>query len=307
MQLRHVESFLAVVEEGQFARAASRLFLSPPAVTGHVRQLERDLGTPLLHRSPVSLTPAGARFLPHAQAMVAAANAACTAVKDLHGTRETVIRVGVMAPGAAELTPAILRAFCRAQPRTRLVVESLGFTDFLSAVLEHRVDVAFIRPAPHDERVVTDTLTVEPRILLTVAACDLADAEGVRLADVLDLDFVRFPETTPRLLSEYGSFAAARNGMETRWGVGRATSAQDLMTSIAAGWGVAGTLHSLGRYYRAPGTCAIPVVDAPWEASALISRRDDLRPEIKAFRDLAVALARDPELGRLRPPVPPGQ
>ncbi|MGI5229050.1 LysR family transcriptional regulator [Actinoallomurus sp. CA-142502] len=305
MQLRHVESFLAVVEEGQFARAASRLFLSPPAVTGHVRRLERELGVPLLHRSPVSLTEAGARFLPHAQAMVTAANAASAAVKDLHGARDAVIRVGVMTPGAAELTPAILRAFCRAQPRTRLTVESLGFTDFLSAVLEHRVDVAFVRPAPDDERVVTDTLTVEPRILLTLAAGDLAHADGVRLDDVLDLRFVRFPETTPRLLSDYGSFAAARNGMDAHWGVGQATSAQDLMTSIAAGWGVAGTLQSLGRYYRSPGTCAVPVVDAPWEASALVSRRDDLRPEIRAFRDLAVALARDPGLSRLRPPVAP--
>ncbi|MFB9838848.1 LysR family transcriptional regulator [Actinoallomurus acaciae] len=306
MQLRHVESFLAVVEEGQFARAASRLFLSPPAVTGHVRQLERELGTPLLHRSPVSLTPAGLRFLPHAQAMVTAANAASTAVKDLRGTRETVIRVGVMAPGAAELTPAILRAFVHAQPRTHLTVEGLGFTDFLSAVVEHRVDVAFVRPAPEDERVVTDTLTLEPRILLTLAAGEFAGAEGVRLDDVLDLPYVRLPEATPRLLSDYGSFAKARNGMDVRWGVGLATSAQDLMTSVAAGWGVAGTLHSLGRYYRAPGTCAIPVVDAPWEASALVSRRDDPRPEIQAFRDLAVTLARDPELSRLRPPAPPG-
>jgi DNA-binding transcriptional LysR family regulator len=306
MQLRHVESFLAVVEERQFARAASRLFLSPPAVTGHVRRLERDLGAQLLYRSPVSLTPAGARFLPHAQAMVAAANAASAAVKDLHGTREAVIRVGVMTPGAAELTPAILRAFCRAQPRTRLTVESLGFTDFLSAVIEHRVDVAFIRPAPQDERLVADTLTVEPRIILVRAAGELADAESVRLDDVLDLPYVRFPESTPRPLSDYGSFAAARNGMDVRWGVGLTTSAQDLMTSVAAGWGVAGTLHSLGRYYRAPGTRAIPVVDAPWEASALVSRRDDIRPEIKAFRDLAVTLAHDPELSRLRPPVPPG-
>ncbi|HEY0536895.1 MAG TPA: LysR family transcriptional regulator [Actinoallomurus sp.] len=293
MQLRHVESFLAVVEEGQFARAACRMFLSPPAVTGHIRQLERELGMPLLQRSPVALTPAGQRFLPHARAMITAARAACEVVKDQTHDQGTTLRVGIMAPGSAELTPAILRAFCQAQPRTHLTIESLGFTDFISAVIEHRVDVAFVRPAPQDERIIADTLTVEPRIIITPAVGDLADADDLSLADVLDRTFIPFPETTPRALTDYGCFAQARNGASARWGMGRATTAQDLMTSIAAGWGIAGTLYSLGRFYRSPGTRFVPVLNAPWETSALVTRRNDPRPEIQAFRNLAIALARD--------------
>ena len=308
MQLRHVESFLAVVEEGQFARAAGRLHLSPPAVTGHVRQLERELGAPLLFRSPVSLTPAGLRFLPHAQAMIAAARAASAAMRDRHDvveeTHDVALRVGVMTPGSAELTPAILRAFCQALPHIRLSVAGLGFTDFISAVLDHRVDVAFVRPAPDDERVVADTLTVESRIVLVPEASELARAEHLCLAEILDLSFVPFPESTPRLMSDYGSFAAARNGTATRWGLGLAATAQDLMTGIAAGWGIAGTLHSLGRYYLAPGTRAVPVIDAPLETSALVTRRNDPRPEIQAFRDLAITLARDLGPTLLDSPVP---
>ncbi|RFU41685.1 LysR family transcriptional regulator, partial [Actinomadura logoneensis] len=85
MELRHLASFLAVVEEGQFARAAARLFLSPPAVTAHVRRLERELGVPLLERSPLRLTEAGERLVPHARAALAAADAAADAVADLRG------------------------------------------------------------------------------------------------------------------------------------------------------------------------------------------------------------------------------
>ena len=72
MQLRQLESFLAVVEEGQFARAASRLFLSPPAVTGHIRQLEREIGLPLLQRSPVMLPIPGTSRVKHLEENVAA-------------------------------------------------------------------------------------------------------------------------------------------------------------------------------------------------------------------------------------------
>jgi DNA-binding transcriptional LysR family regulator len=288
-----VESFLAVVEEGQFARAAARLFLSPPAVTGHIRRLERELGAPLLWRSPVALTPAGERFLPHARTLVAAARAACDVVKDTAPDRGVALRVGVMSPGSAELTPAILRAFGQAQPRTRITIESLGFADFLSAVLEHRVDVAFVRPSPQDERVISDTLTVEPRIVVAPASGDLANAGDLCLADVLDRSFIPLPQHTPRALTDYGCFAEARNGTPPRWGSGLATTAQDLITSIAAGWGIAGTLHSLGRFYQSPGVRIVPVRDAPWETSALVTRRNDRRPEIAAFRGLAVALARD--------------
>lgn len=293
MELRQLESFLAVVEEGQFARAARRLFLTPPAVTGHIRQLEREAGTPLLQRSPVALTPAGERLLPYARKMILAARTAADSVKDLCDDRVSTLRVGVMTPGSAELTAAILRTFGRAQPQTRLNLQSLSFTDFASALSEHRVDVAFVRPAVHDEHTTTDVLTCEPRIILTPDHGDLADADELTLDDILDRPFVRFPAPTPPAFARYGCFATVRNGAPARWGLQQAATMQELMISIAAGWGIAGTLASLGRFYRSAGICYRPVTDAPWEASALVSRRNDPRPQVHAFRHVALALARD--------------
>jgi DNA-binding transcriptional LysR family regulator len=297
VELRQLESFLAVVEEGQFARAARRLFLTPPAVTGHIHRLEREAGTRLLHRSPVSLTPAGERLLPHARKMVAAARTAADSVKDLTDDRARTLRVGVMTPGSAELTAAVLRTFGAAQPQTHLSVHSLTFIDFASALAEHRVDVAFVRPALHDERTATDVLIREPRIVLAPVHGDLADADELTLGDVLDRPFVRFPAPTLRAFADYGCFATARNGAPARWGVEQAGTVQELMISVAAGWGIAGTLASLGRFYHSPDLCHRPVSDAPWEASALVSRRNDPRPEVLAFRHIAVALARDLKAG----------
>jgi DNA-binding transcriptional LysR family regulator len=298
VELRQLESFLAVVEEGQFARAARRLFLTPPAVTGHIHQLEREVGTPLLRRSPVALTPAGERLLPHAQKMIAAARTAVDSIQDLRDDRDRTLRVGVMTPGSAELTAAVLRTFNTAQPQIRLSLQSLSFIDFTSALSEHRVDVAFVRPALHDERITTDVLTREPRIVLAPAPSELADADELTLADILDRPFVRFPAPTPLAFTRYGCFAVARNGAPVHWGVQQAGTVQELMISVAAGWGIAGTLASLGRFYGSPGICYRPVTDAPWEASALVSRRDDPRPEVHAFRHVAVALARDLSLAR---------
>lgn len=75
MNLRHVCSFIAVVEEGGLRAAARRLGVSPTAVLDHVNQLERDLEATLLHRrgAATGLTAQGSRFAPLARAMLATA------------------------------------------------------------------------------------------------------------------------------------------------------------------------------------------------------------------------------------------
>ncbi|MGI5232105.1 LysR substrate-binding domain-containing protein [Actinoallomurus sp. CA-142502] len=293
MELRQLASFLAVVEEGQFARAAARLFLSPPAVTGHIQRLERELGVQLLERSPIALTPAGERLVPHARTMLAAANAATDAVTDLRTDDDLPLRVGVMAPGSAELTPVILRAFRRAQPTIPLIVESLAFAEHTTALTEHRVDLAFVRPRPDDERLNVDVLTTEPRVLILPTAGPVGDAEALRLSDVLDLAFVGLPEGVPRVFTDYLYFASARNGMSPRCGVDEAATIQDVLTSASAGRAIGAALYSFSRLYRWPGIRFVPVIDAPWAQSVLASRRDDIRPQVRAFRALATTLARD--------------
>jgi DNA-binding transcriptional LysR family regulator len=293
VELRQLASFLAVVEEGQFARAATRLFLSPPAVTGHIQRLERELGVQLLERSPIALTPAGERLVPHARTMLAAANAASDAVTDLHADDNAPLRVGVMAPGSAELTPTILRAFRKAQPHTPLSVESLTFAEHTTALTEQRVDVAFVRPPPDDDRILVDVLTTEPRVLIVPSANPVGDADTLVLTDVLDLQYVRLPDGAPRVFTDYLYFSSARNGTPPRCGVDETMTLQDVLTSVSAGRGTGAGLFSFTRLYHWPGIRFVPVLDAPWEQSALATRRNDPRPEVRAFRTLAATLARE--------------
>ncbi|MEU9019903.1 LysR family transcriptional regulator [Actinomadura sp. NPDC048394] len=293
MELRELASFLAVVEEGQFARAAARLFLSPPAVTAHVQRLERELGVRLLERSPLRLTEAGERFVPHARAALAAVNAASDAVAGLHGEDDRALRVGVMGHGSAELTPAIVRAFRRARPAARLTIMPLDFTEHVSALVERKVDVAFVRPAPDDDRVVSDVLTTEPRIVGVPADGPFAEAGALRLADVLDLPIVAVPDVTPSVFTDYLYFTPAVNGERGRRGPDIARTPHDVMLSIAAGRGVGSALRSFARFYPWPGVRYVPILDAPWDSSVLATRRGDPDPRVAAFRAIAAALARD--------------
>ncbi|MFG3260016.1 LysR family transcriptional regulator [Streptomyces sp. NPDC048172] len=298
MDLRLLSSFLAVVEEGHFRRAALRLHLSPAAVTQHVARLESELGTPLLHRGPpVAPTRAGHRLTGHARTLLAAADAAREDLTGLASGRTSShrpLRVGIMGHGSAELTPAAVNAFRRARPDVPVELRQLDFTEHSSALVEDRVDVAFVRPAPDDERVTADVLTTEQRIIVVPESSSYAAArdEGLSVTDIAGLPFFRVPEHTPRPFTEYLYFGedALRRSEDY------ALTPQEVLTGVVAGRAAGSGLKSFARYYAWPGAVFVPVLDAPWESSYLAVRAAggrDSHPEIAVFRALTLALARE--------------
>ena len=72
IELRHLRAFVAVAEELNFGRAATRLFLSQPALSRQIRSLERLVGCNLLRRSThrVELTLAGDALLDRARRLL---------------------------------------------------------------------------------------------------------------------------------------------------------------------------------------------------------------------------------------------
>jgi DNA-binding transcriptional LysR family regulator len=95
MELRQLEYLVAVAEEANFTRAASKVHVAQPAgVSAQVRQLEHELGQPLFDRSGrrVRLTNVGVAVLPYARAALDAVARARLAVNELAGPRSTPVR-----------------------------------------------------------------------------------------------------------------------------------------------------------------------------------------------------------------------
>src|SRR2546421_2949237 len=78
IELRHLRAFVAVAEELNFARAAARLYVSPPALSRQIRSLEELVGCELLRRSThtVELTLAGEQLLERSRKLLADVDAA---------------------------------------------------------------------------------------------------------------------------------------------------------------------------------------------------------------------------------------
>ena len=149
MELRHLRYFVAVAETGSLTVAAERrLNTSQPSLSRQIRDLEQEVGVPLLHRSPqgVELTPAGKAFLDHARmALVQADAAKAAALRAIQSTRPT-FTLGFISGAEIGLLPAV-DSLLRSEFADIDIRLSSDYSPVLArALMRRRLDAAFMRP-----------------------------------------------------------------------------------------------------------------------------------------------------------------
>src|SRR5690348_9847822 len=124
MQLQQLATFVAVVEEAHFTRAAERLRIAQPAVSQQIQRLETEVGERLLHRDrrAVTLTAAGEALLPHARAALAEVERGRQAVAALRGLVTGDLRVGLVMPLPDRRVLGTVGVFGRRHPAIRLTL-----------------------------------------------------------------------------------------------------------------------------------------------------------------------------------------
>jgi DNA-binding transcriptional LysR family regulator len=196
MELRQLEYFLAVVEQGSFTRAAARLYMVQSSLSASLLGLERELGTELFIRGRrgVELTDAGRAFLDHARAAIEDADRARDAVAGVKGLLRGSVRIGTVAvPRSVDVVATIL-LFQERHPGVDVHVFHDGASDLIGLVADGQVDFA-LTPLTHRT---TPALRIEPVVTTPlVVACPadhrLAGARGVDLREVLDEMIIDLP------------------------------------------------------------------------------------------------------------------
>ncbi|MER5781440.1 LysR family transcriptional regulator [Streptomyces mobaraensis] len=251
---RLLRSFVAVAEEGGVTRAAERLYVSQPALTKQIKQLERRLGTPLFTRSRagMTLTGPGRVLAERAPELLARWDAAARETRRAAGRAARVLRVGFLASAANEATPRIVAEFARRLPGWRADMRQAAWSDPSAGLLDGDVDVALLRlPFPGQEALRVEELFVEPRCVALAAGHPLAARERIAFRELWDEPFVAAPpETGP--WRDHWLAADEREGRPVR--IGAVTDQPDeWLSAIAHGYGVALAPESAARFYARPG------------------------------------------------------
>jgi DNA-binding transcriptional LysR family regulator len=151
VQLAQIEAFLTVAERRSVSAAAEVLFVTQPALTTRIKNLERELGTALFLRTPrgMRLTEEGRAFRPHARRAVQSLAEGRELLRELGEGRVGELLVGAAPAISTYVLPLVLRRFQASFPNVRLVVRTGHSEEVLELVLREQVQIGLVRDLPH--------------------------------------------------------------------------------------------------------------------------------------------------------------
>ena len=249
MEIRQLEYFVAVAEEGNFTRAAERVHISQSGVSAQIQQLERDVGATLIDRSgrTATLTAAGAAALVHARAVLASVEGVRQAVDDVSELVRGRLALGMVT--ACTVTPLFdaLAAFHTAHPGVELSVSEDNSDVLVQRVRDGRLDLALVGVAGEPPAGLNSSVIIsEGLAALVPAGHPLARRRSVSVTRLSEFQIVSLPAGTG-VRSVYEQ-ACAAHGLTPA--VALQATAPDAVVDLAArGLGVAVLSATMAAHY----------------------------------------------------------
>lgn len=140
MNTHHLELFYYVARHGGVSAAARRIpyGIQQPAISAQVIQLEDALGTPLFHRRPFELTPAGQEVYDFIAPFFGGVE---DLAKRIRGEMEQSLRIGAPETVQRRYLPELLRKMQGRFPRLNFTLAAMGLEEIEQALLEETIDM----------------------------------------------------------------------------------------------------------------------------------------------------------------------
>jgi len=282
MELRHLRYFVAVAEAGSLTVAATRkLHTSQPSLSRQIRDLEGELGTPLLTRRArgVELTPAGRTFLDHARALLSQAEAASEAVRRVAHPSRPCFTIGFLTGHELTWMPEALRILRDELPNIDVMISSQYSPLLAEGLSKGKIDAAFLRREKGVSGLAFRLLVKEPLMVILPNDHRLAALKSIGPKDLVGEPFVTVSNTAPVLRAVIDNFLK-RSGMK----ITPAHEADHLsmgMSLIASTRGV-GLLPAYAQNFLPPSVTSRPLEGAtPTVDLVLGYRKSNQSPILK--------------------------
>jgi DNA-binding transcriptional LysR family regulator len=298
IELRHLRYFVTVAEEASFTAAARRVHVTQQVLSTQIRQLEEAIGAELLRRTSrgVVLTPAGSAFLEAARETLASLERGVGAALNAAASVAGRLCVGLSVAASGEMRTRLLRSFAGAYPAVELELVTFDLTAPAAGLLDHRTDVALIRPPADAPGLALEEVEAEPRVFVLPAGHPLAGREVLELADVAGLPWVAAALAAdgcaPARWRDEWLVSPRPGGDEAVIGA-VARTIDEWREHIVAGRGISLCPASSEEYNARPGLVFVPGKGVPPTSLCVAWRAGDERPAVRSFVELALSVARD--------------
>jgi DNA-binding transcriptional LysR family regulator len=286
MNLRQLQYFVAIADEGSFTRAAERLFVAQPSLSQQIKSLEAELGGQLLERLPngTRLTAAGKAFMADARLAVTHAAHAARNARSALGLEAGELEVATVTSVAFGVLPPAFELWHTRYPATTLVLREFQHRRALEDAARAGVGDIAVGPRPAQWAGPVVGLGWEEFVVVLPRSDPLAAGRGaVALEELADRDWVLF--APDHGLTELVLEVCARAGFVPRRVVqtGQVVAAAHL---AAAGFGVSLVPSNVVPYEL---KASIRRLKSPVVRQLVAFARQDWTPLAQAFLDVLQA------------------
>lgn len=185
MNLKQLQYFALVAEEGQITSAAKQLFIGQPALSYQLKQLEDELGAKLFARQPhgIELTDAGKKLYSYSKQILTLAQNAETEIREIQAGQLGSVRLGSVSSSIGVLPSNRLVAFVKEHPGVALDILEDNTYGILDKLKNNLLDLAVIR-TPYNRVNLAAIDVSDERMTAVTRLSAFAGKETVKLEDL---------------------------------------------------------------------------------------------------------------------------
>jgi DNA-binding transcriptional LysR family regulator len=190
---RRLQVFYTVAKQLSFTKAAEQLFMTQPAVTFQVKQLEEHFNTRLFERSHgrIALTPAGRLVLGYAERILALSEEMDTRIADLTGATAGPLLLGASTTIAEFILPRILGEFKAQYPAVQAHMSVANSETIVNRVADHTIDLGLIESPSYLPSLENQVCCDDELVVICASDHALAARKTIRAQDIAAVPMVR--------------------------------------------------------------------------------------------------------------------
>jgi len=235
--LKQFKILETIIEHRNYTRAAKALFMTQPAVSMQVKQMEEQIGMPLFEREgkQISVTQAGMELLYYAQNIRQQLREASEVMEELRGLKRGKLHL-TMASTANYFAPQLIAAFHHEYPAAQVTLDVTNRTGLLGALDRNATDMVIMGVPPEGHNLTGIPFLQNPLVVVAWPEHPLARRKSIRLSEVANEDFIlREPDSGTRMATER-YFAEHKLSLKPRMEMNRAEAIkQAVMAELGLG------------------------------------------------------------------------
>lgn len=192
MLLRHINYFLAVAQHRSFTRAASSLYVSQPALSQQIKQLEESLGATLFDRTgrTIKLTDAGEVYARYARRAQQDLEEGQRAIHDVQDMSRGALRIAITPTFTAYLIGPLIQGFHQRYPNVTLSVQEMSQERMEDHLLDDKFDLGIAFEDVQSADIAAQTLLEETLALVVGREHPLAKMDAIDLPTLSEQSLV---------------------------------------------------------------------------------------------------------------------